>query len=93
MMGGARHVLAAVFYLVFFAFAGALSAQDAQRVFESPATNSGLGPVPDRINRNTPRAAMASFLLAGNDGDWRAAALEDRTGRPVFPKAVAATPD
>ncbi|MBM3604955.1 MAG: mechanosensitive ion channel, partial [Alphaproteobacteria bacterium] len=47
-------------------------AQDA--VFEAPALNTGLGPVPDRINQETPRAAMASFLRAANDEDWEAAA-------------------
>ncbi|TGN67435.1 mechanosensitive ion channel [Paracoccus liaowanqingii] len=47
-------------------------AQDA--VFETPALNTGLGPVPDRIDRDTPRAAMASFLRAADDEDWSAAA-------------------
>ncbi|MGZ3216003.1 mechanosensitive ion channel family protein [Paracoccus sp. T5] len=47
-------------------------AQD--EVFESPVLNPGLGAVPDRIDRETPRAAMASFLRAANDEDWEAAA-------------------
>ncbi|MDN5568670.1 MAG: mechanosensitive ion channel protein MscS, partial [Paracoccus sp. (in: a-proteobacteria)] len=49
-------------------------AQGQEAVFETPALNTGLGPVPHRINRQTPRAAMASFLRAANDGAWRAAA-------------------
>jgi len=45
-----------------------------QAVFETSALNTGLAPVPDRIDRRTPRAAMASFLRAARDGDWDAAA-------------------
>lgn len=52
----------------------AATAQEEQAVFEVPALNTGLGPVPDQIDRKTPRAAMASFLRAASDGDWRAAA-------------------
>lgn len=47
-------------------------AQDA--TFETPALNAGLGPTPDRIDRRTPRAAMASFLRAADEEDWAAAA-------------------
>ncbi|WP_237065181.1 mechanosensitive ion channel family protein [Loktanella sp. M215] len=50
------------------------SAKAQETTFETPALNAGLGPVPDRIDRKTPRAAMASFLRAANDGDWNAAA-------------------
>ena len=48
------------------------TAQDA--VFETPALNQGLGTPPDRINRETPRATMASFLRAADAEDWEAAA-------------------
>ena len=47
-------------------------AQDA--TFETPALNAGLGATPDRIDRRTPRAAMASFLRAADEEDWAAAA-------------------
>ncbi|WP_378941926.1 mechanosensitive ion channel family protein [Paracoccus sp. R86501] len=47
-------------------------AQDA--TFETPELNAALGPVPDRIDRRTPRAAMASFLQAAQDEEWTAAA-------------------
>jgi small-conductance mechanosensitive channel len=57
---------------VFIIYAAPVSAQEA--VFESPALNTGLGAVPDRIDLKTPRAAMASFLRASNEGDWQAAA-------------------
>ena len=49
-----------------------VQAQDA--TFETPALNAGLGPTPDRIDRRTPRAAMASFLRAADEEDWTAAA-------------------
>ncbi len=49
-----------------------VQAQDA--TFETPALNAGLGPTPDRIDRRTPRAAMASFLRAADEEDWAAAA-------------------
>ncbi|WP_410218258.1 mechanosensitive ion channel family protein [Paracoccus sp. (in: a-proteobacteria)] len=57
-------------------FAGAIPARGhaQETVFEAPALNAGLGAVPDRINRETPRAAMASFLRAADDEDWAAAA-------------------
>lgn len=42
--------------------------------FDTSALNTGLEPVPDRIDRRTPRATMASFLRAASDGDWDAAA-------------------
>ncbi|KKO49235.1 hypothetical protein VT06_08280 [Arsukibacterium sp. MJ3] len=45
-----------------------------EAVFETAVLNTGLAPVPDRIDRRTPRAAMASFLRAANDDDWDAAA-------------------
>ncbi|WP_111558298.1 mechanosensitive ion channel family protein [Paracoccus sediminilitoris] len=47
-------------------------AQDA--TFETPVLNAGLGLTPDRIDRRTPRAAMASFLRAADEEDWAAAA-------------------
>ncbi|TJZ93087.1 mechanosensitive ion channel [Paracoccus gahaiensis] len=49
-----------------------LLAQDSS--FETPPLNTALGPAPERINRETPRAAMASFLRAADDEDWDAAA-------------------
>lgn len=52
----------------------ALPARAQEPVFEIPALNTGLPSVPDRIDRRTPRAAMASFLEAARDGDWDAAA-------------------
>ncbi len=42
--------------------------------FDAPPLNTGLGDPPPRIDRDSPRAAMASFLRAANDGDWEAAA-------------------
>ncbi len=51
---------------------GPARAQDA--VFEMGPLNAGLGPVPDRIDRETPRAAMRSFLEAAGRGDWAEAA-------------------
>ena len=49
-----------------------VQAQDA--TYQSPPLNVGLGPVPDRIDRRSPRAAMASFLQAADQGQWPAAA-------------------
>lgn len=51
---------------------GPATAQDA--TFETSVLNPGLGTPPDRINRETPRATMASFLRAAEDEDWEAAA-------------------
>lgn len=52
----------------------AMTAGAQEAVFQTAALNTGLGPVPDRVDRKTPRAAMASFLRAAKDGDWDAAA-------------------
>ncbi|WP_162798948.1 mechanosensitive ion channel family protein [Paracoccus indicus] len=49
-----------------------VQAQDA--TYQAPPLNVGLGPVPDRIDRRSPRAAMASFLQAADEGDWPSAA-------------------
>lgn len=49
-----------------------VQAQDA--TYQTEPLNMGLGPVPDRIDRRTPRAAMASFLRAADEGEWTAAA-------------------
>lgn len=43
-------------------------------VFRLDSLNVGLGAAPDRINRASPRSAMASFLRAAKDEDWDAAA-------------------
>ncbi|QDA36079.1 hypothetical protein E4191_18295 (plasmid) [Paracoccus liaowanqingii] len=43
-------------------------------IFETPALNTGLGFMPDRIDRNTPGATMVSFLRAADAEDWTAAA-------------------
>lgn len=46
---------------------GPAAAQDA--TFETSVLNPGLGTPPDRINRETPRATMASFLRAAEEED------------------------
>ena len=71
-----RRRMASIFLILTLsiAFVIATSAKAQETTFETPALNTGLGPVPDRIDRKTPRAAMASFLRAANDGDWDAAA-------------------
>ena len=68
----AAHMLLILVVVIGAALASPLRAQ--QATFDMPALNEGLGPVPDRIDRRTPRAAMASFLNAARDGDWAAAA-------------------
>ena len=73
-------------FLVVFSFgAGLLSSAGAQEaVFEVAELNAGLGAPPDRVDRRTPRAAMASFIRAADDEDWAAAAhLLDLTDLPV----------
>ncbi len=42
--------------------------------FETDQLNSGLGPVPDAVDRETPRSAVASFIRAADEADWATAA-------------------
>ncbi len=73
MLRGVTNALLLIF-LVGTGTALATSARAQESVFETSALNTGLAPVPDRIDRRTPRAAMASYLQAAKDGDWDAAA-------------------
>lgn len=72
LMRSATNILFCLFLV--FGVTLSTSATAEEPFFETPALNTGLGPVPDRVDRITPRAAMASFLQAANDGDWDAAA-------------------
>ncbi|UWQ20720.1 mechanosensitive ion channel family protein [Jannaschia sp. W003] len=53
--------------------AGPLRAQE-DAVFEVDGLNAGLGAVPDRVDRRTPRTAIGSFLESAARKDWDAAA-------------------
>ena len=68
--------MAKTLLLVFFAFtAGMLLPAAAQEtVFEISDLNVGPGEPPDRIDRRSPRSAMASFIRAADNEDWAAAA-------------------
>ncbi|MGP9804908.1 mechanosensitive ion channel family protein [Paracoccus sp. NSM] len=64
--------------------------QSGDAVFETSALNVGLGPAPSRIDRATPRSAMASFLRAASDEDWEAAAhVLDLSGLPPDQQRIA----
>ncbi len=52
----------------------AQSGSSGPAAFEQPALNPGLGPLPDRIHRDTPQAAMESFVDATEAGDDAGAA-------------------
>jgi small-conductance mechanosensitive channel len=53
---------------------GAVAQQSSVPVFERDALNSGLSTPPDRLDRDTPRAALESFVAAAEAERWDAAA-------------------
>lgn len=67
-----RLFLVALLAVVLF-LPGAGAAQE-DPWFSHGQINAGLPPVPDRIDRRTPRTALESFLEAAEDADWAAAA-------------------
>ncbi|PRY94933.1 small-conductance mechanosensitive channel [Hasllibacter halocynthiae] len=54
-------------------FAGAAQAQP-EPFFEVDGLNEGLGPPPEDLDRETPQAALESFLRYADEGRWEAAA-------------------
>ena len=75
--------------LCLWSLAGAAVAQDASvEWFEVDPINSGLGPVPDGIDRETPRSSLESFLITARNGDWDAAAhMLDLSDLPLADQA------
>lgn len=71
-----RTLLRRLILLAALALALPAGAQDA--TFGIDTLNGGLGPLPDGVERRSPRATIASFLRAAEDEDWpRAAHLLD----------------
>jgi small-conductance mechanosensitive channel len=69
-----RTVLLALGALFLALPSATVSQQSSDPVFERDALNAGLGAVPDRLDRDTPRTALESFLGAAEAERWDAAA-------------------